>query len=74
MLQKVAFAIIAFKKINANEINSSIDNIQWLSIHFYVVQSWKRIPIILCVDHEDVSITFNNIFVLMLKFCWNLVG
>jgi len=32
------------------------------------------IPIILCVDQVDISITFNNIFVLMLKFCWNRDG
>jgi hypothetical protein len=43
MLQKVAFTTITFKTINANEVNASIDNIQWLSIHLYVVQSWKRV-------------------------------
>ncbi len=32
------------------------------------------IPIILCVDQVDISITSNNIFVLMLKFCWNRDG
>jgi hypothetical protein len=69
MLQKVAFATIAFKTINANEVNASIDNIQWLSIHLYVVLSWKGIPIILCVNQVDVSIASNNIFVLMFKFC-----
>jgi len=32
------------------------------------------IPIILCVDQVDISITSNNIFLLMLKFCWNRDG
>ncbi len=46
----------------------TIDNIQWLSIHLYVVQLWKKILIFLCVLTMGMSATFNNIFSLMLKY------
>ncbi len=52
----------------------AIDNIQWLSIHLYVVQQWKRIPIFLCLEIVIMFATFNNIFVLMLKFLFEFVG
>jgi hypothetical protein len=39
-----------------------MDNTQWLSIHLYVVQKWKRIPILLCVEAVSMSTTSDNIF------------
>jgi len=46
---KITFAIIAFIEVIIDEV-TSIKNMQWLSIHLYMVQNWKRIPILLCVD------------------------
>jgi hypothetical protein len=40
----------------------------------YVVQQWKRIPILLCVKIVIMSSTSNNIFVLMLKFLFEFDG
>jgi hypothetical protein len=31
------------------------------------MQSWKRIPLFLCLDKMDVQGTFNNVYALMLK-------
>jgi hypothetical protein len=45
---KVTFVATTFIVINIDEV-TLIDNTQWLSIHVYVVQSWKR-HILLCVD------------------------
>jgi hypothetical protein len=44
-----------------------VDDTQWLSIHLYVVQLWKRILIFLCVQTVGMLATFDNIFSLMLK-------
>jgi hypothetical protein len=63
---KVAFVCANFIVVNANEI-ITIDNTQWLSIHLYMVQTWKRIPIFLCVEFVGVFATSNNIFGLMVK-------
>jgi hypothetical protein len=46
---KVAFVRANFIVVNANEVTTT-NNIQWLSIHLYMVQAWKRIPILLCVE------------------------
>ncbi len=64
---KVAFVTTIFLVINVNEI-TMIDNAQWISITFYIVQAWKRIPILLFVETIHVFDTSNNIFFLMLKF------
>jgi hypothetical protein len=40
---KATLVFATFIVINANEV-TTINNIQWLSIHLYVVQGWKRIP------------------------------
>jgi hypothetical protein len=44
-----------------------IDNIQWLLIHLYVVQAWKRISILLGVETFGVSTMFDNVLRLLLK-------
>jgi len=46
---KSTFSLANFIVINAYEM-TTIDNIQWLSIHLYVVESWKRIMILLCFE------------------------
>jgi hypothetical protein len=63
---KVAFVRANFIVVNENEV-TTIDNTQWLSIHLYMVQAWKRIPILLCVESVGVFVTSNNIFGLMVK-------
>jgi hypothetical protein len=69
---KVAFTSITFISIFKDEM-VTIDNVQWLSIHLYVVQALKRIPILLCVEIIVVFTTSDNIFGLMFKFLLILV-
>ncbi len=40
---KATLAFVAYTSISTYEVRT-INNIQWLSIHLYVVQAWKRIP------------------------------
>ncbi len=63
---KITFVIATFVVVTANEV-TTIDNTQWFSIHLYVVQKCKRIPILFCVETICISIISNNIFALMLK-------
>jgi hypothetical protein len=63
---KVAFVVVTFIAINVNEA-MAFDNTQWISIHLYVVQGWKRIPILLCVETIGMLSTFDNIFSLMVR-------
>jgi hypothetical protein len=68
---KVAFVVAPFITISVDEI-TMINNTQWLSLHLYVVQKWRRIPILLCVEVISLFATFNNIFSLMVNVCWIL--
>ncbi len=74
---KVTFVATSFIIVSANEV-MAINNTQWLFIHLYVVQNWKRIPILLCMETINTFATFNNIYALMLKlfgwFWWIRVG
>jgi len=70
---KTTFASTTYTNISANEVKT-INSTQWLSIHLYVVQAWKRIPILLCVETIRVLATFDNIFVLMVKACLDFSG
>jgi len=63
---KLAFVVAPFIVISVYEV-TTIDNTQWLSIHLYVVQNGKHIPILLCVEAVSLSATSNNIFSLMVK-------
>jgi hypothetical protein len=63
---KVTFVATSFIIVSANEV-MAINNTQWLFIHLYVVQNWKRIPILLCMETINTFATFNNIYALMLK-------
>ncbi len=62
---KATFAVASF--IVVEDKVTTIDNTQWLSIHLYMVQQWKRIPICLYVETVSISATSNNTFVFMLK-------
>jgi hypothetical protein len=70
---KITFVVASFITINVNEVKA-INNTQWLSIHLYVVQNWKRIPILICVETIRTSATFDNIYALMLKCLGNFGG
>jgi hypothetical protein len=70
---KVAFAFVIYIDIFINEV-MTIDNIQWLSIHLYVVHTWKRIPILLCVETIGVLTISDNILVLMVEACLDFGG
>ncbi len=63
---KATFVHANFIVVNADEV-TTIDNTQWLSIHLYMVQGWKNISILLCVESIGVFTTSNNIFGLMVK-------
>jgi hypothetical protein len=63
---KVAFVVAPFIVISADEV-TMIDKTQWLSNHLYVVQKWKHIPILLCVEVVSLSAASDNIFYLMVK-------
>ncbi len=63
---KATFAFGNFNVVSVDEI-TTIDNMQWLSIHLYVVHGWKRIMILLCVEVTRVSTTSDNVFKLMVK-------
>jgi hypothetical protein len=63
---KITFVVAPFIVINVDEV-TTINNTQWLSIHWYVVQKWKCIPILLCVETICLFATFDSIFSLMVK-------
>ncbi len=58
--------VVSFIDVFVDEV-MTIDNTKWLFIHLYVVQLWKRILILFCVQTMGMSTTFDNIFFLMLK-------
>jgi hypothetical protein len=51
-IQNVIVAI-DFLFISANEV-TRINNIFWISIHLNVVQDWKLIPLLCCVEKVNV--------------------
>jgi hypothetical protein len=63
---KVTLVVTSFIPVSVNEV-IVIDNTQCLSIHLYVVQQWKRIPILLSMEIVNMFATSNNILVFMLK-------
>jgi hypothetical protein len=70
---KITFVIANYIVINVDEV-TTIDNIQWLLIHLYVVQKWKKILMFLYVETISQYAIFNNIFSLMLKCIINFWG
>jgi len=53
--------VVDFLFMSANEM-ITIDNATWISLHIYVVQSWKRIILLVCVEKLEVQGTTNNVF------------
>jgi len=63
---KTTFVATPFIVVSVDEV-TMIDNTQWLSIHLYVVQKWRSIPILLCVEAVSSFATSDNILSLMVK-------
>jgi hypothetical protein len=63
---KATFAFAKYIDVNVDEATTT-NNTQWLSIHLYVVQGWKRILIFLCVETIGVFATSDNVFGLIVK-------
>ncbi len=63
---KTTFAPFVYIGISVNKV-MTIDNTQWFSIHFYVVQASKRIPILLWIETIGVLATSYDIFVLLVE-------
>jgi hypothetical protein len=70
---KITFVIANYIVINVDEV-TTIDNTQWLLIHLYVVQKWKKILMFLYVETISQFAIFNNFFSLMLKCIINSWG
>jgi hypothetical protein len=51
--------VVAFIVSSVDEV-ITIDNAQWISIHWYVVQAWKRILIFFFLEKIGVSNTCDN--------------
>jgi hypothetical protein len=64
---KVTFDANAFILMTTNE-GTTINNTHWLWIHLYMVQGWKIVTILLCVEIVRVFIIFDNIFFLRVKY------
>lgn len=58
---KVTFDANAFISMTTNE-STTINNTHWLWIHLYMVQGWKIVTILLCVEILRVFVTFDNSF------------
>jgi hypothetical protein len=65
---KTTFVVAPFIVVSVDEI-TMIDNTQWLSIHLYVVQKWRCIPILLNVEAVSLFATSDNIFFKWLSVC-----
>jgi hypothetical protein len=46
--------------VNCDEV-STIDNQSWLFIHVYVIEQWKRVLILLNLQHVVDGTTFDNL-------------
>jgi hypothetical protein len=65
--------VVNFLFASANEV-TTINNASWISFHIYVVQSWKMILLLVCVEKFEVQRTNNIVLHLMLKALETLVG
>jgi hypothetical protein len=70
---KTIFVSATFIDICLNNV-TTIDNILWLSIHLCMVQVWKKIPILLCVETTSVSTTSNDTFSSMVNVLLDFGG
>ena len=47
---KTVISEARFLAISADEV-IIVDNQTWLSLHIYVYQAWKQVPILLCLEY-----------------------
>jgi hypothetical protein len=60
-----AIGVVTFLFVDANEV-ITIDNKSWIFIHLYVVQGWKWISLLTCVEKFDVQHITKNDFHFMI--------
>jgi hypothetical protein len=58
--------VVNFLFVSANEM-TTIDNAFWIFLHIYVVQSWRKIALLVYVEKLEVQGTTNNVFQFMLR-------
>ncbi len=63
-IQNVVFVNFSFGSVNEVIV---IDNTFWISIHLHVVQGWKWIPLLICVEKFGVQGIANNVFHLIVN-------
>lgn len=59
-------AVARFISPSGDEV-TIVDNQSWLCIHGYVVQKWKRIPLLLCLLHLIDGCGVDNLTVVILE-------
>jgi len=69
----VTFIAASFIMVNVDEV-TAINNTQWLLIHLHMVEQWRRIPILLCVETICMSTISKNMFAFMLKCLFEFGG
>ncbi len=55
-----------FFLVSANE-RITMDNQQWINVHVYLIKHWRQIPILLSLEHMEVSAITNSITIILLK-------
>jgi hypothetical protein len=63
---KVVIQVAHYVVMNCAEV-STIDNQSWMSIHYYVVQNWVRIPILIFLDKVVAGLRSDNLFKLIME-------
>jgi len=63
---KTTIQIVNYISINYDKV-TSIDNQSWISIHAYVVEDFKRTPILVNLKWDTEGCTTNN----LTKMIWN---
>jgi hypothetical protein len=46
---------------------STVNNQEWLSIHYYVVQNWVRIPILISLERVVVGLRNDNLIKVIME-------
>jgi hypothetical protein len=53
LLESTQNDVANFISININKV-IAIDNTSWISLHLFIVQGWKQIPLLTCVEKVSV--------------------
>jgi len=68
-----AINVVEFISMNADEV-TTLDNASCTSFHIYVVQVWKRIPLLVCVEMVEMQEIIDNVFQFMFRALETLAG